>query len=75
MGGGRKGGWVVAYVAGVGGTSEGWGGAFGATRRFGAEEGSYGERDTGATTLSFASHALGKANLPGGFVSSSSTTE
>ncbi len=32
-----------------------------------AEDGSYGELDTGATTLSFASHEMGKANLPGGF--------
>ncbi len=33
-----------------------------------AEDGSYGEIDTGTTTLSFASHEMGRANLPGGFV-------
>ena len=34
------------------------------SRRFVAEDGRYGEFETGATTLSFASHDLGKANLP-----------
>ena len=61
-------GYVIAYVADVDATIEWWERAFGLSRRFVAEDGSYGELDTGATTLSFASHEMGKANLPGGFV-------
>ena len=60
-------GYVIAYVADVDATIEWWERAFGLGRRFVAEDGSYGELDTGATTLSFASHEMGKANLPGGF--------
>lgn len=60
-------GYVIAYVADVEATIEWWERAFGLSRRFVAEDGSYGELDTGATTLSFASHEMGKANLPGGF--------
>jgi lactoylglutathione lyase len=60
-------GYVIAYVADVEATIEWWERAFALGRRFVAEDGSYGELDTGATTLSFASHAMGKANLPGGF--------
>ena len=40
--------------------------AFGLTRRFLHESGTYGELDTGATTLAFAAHELGDGNLPGG---------
>jgi catechol 2,3-dioxygenase-like lactoylglutathione lyase family enzyme len=61
-------GYVIAYVADVEATIEWWERAFGLSRRFVAEDGSYGELATGATTLSFASHEMGKANLPGGFV-------
>jgi lactoylglutathione lyase len=60
-------GYVIAYVADVDATIEWWERSFGFSRRFVAEDGSYGELDTGATTLSFASHELGKANLPDGF--------
>jgi catechol 2,3-dioxygenase-like lactoylglutathione lyase family enzyme len=41
--------------------------AFGLTRRFVADDGSYGELDSGAVTLSFASESLGEQNLPNGF--------
>jgi catechol 2,3-dioxygenase-like lactoylglutathione lyase family enzyme len=61
-------GYVIPYVADVEATIEWWERAFGLTRRFVAEDGSYGELDTGATTLSFASHELGRGNLPDGFV-------
>ena len=56
-------GYVIAYVADVDATIEWWERAFGLGRRFVAEDGSYGELDTGATTLSFASHEMAKANL------------
>ena len=41
--------------------------AFGLRRRFVHESG-YGELETGETTLSFASHELGKSNLPDGYI-------
>jgi lactoylglutathione lyase len=40
--------------------------AFGLTRRFVADDGSYGELDTGATGLAFASEGLGEGNFDGG---------
>ncbi len=42
--------------------------AFGLRRRFLHESGTYGELDTGETTLGFAAHELGDANFPGGHV-------
>jgi catechol 2,3-dioxygenase-like lactoylglutathione lyase family enzyme len=41
--------------------------AFGLRRRFLHESGGYGELDTGATTLAFASHEVAQSNLAGGF--------
>lgn len=42
--------------------------AFGIPRRFLHESGTYGELDTGATTLAFAAHELGDMNFAGGHV-------
>lgn len=42
--------------------------AFGLKRRFLHASGTYGELDTGETTLSFAAHELGDMNFPGGHV-------
>ena len=42
--------------------------AFGLKRRFLHESGTYGELDTGTTTLAFAAHELGDGNFPGGHV-------
>lgn len=42
--------------------------AYGIGRRFLSDCGDYGELDTGATTLAFASHAVGDTNLSGGHV-------
>ena len=42
--------------------------AFGFTRRFLHESGTYGELETGDTTLSFAAHELGEMNFKGGHV-------
>lgn len=42
--------------------------AFGFSRRFLHESGTYGELETGATTLSFAAHELGEMNFEGGHV-------
>ena len=40
--------------------------AFGLKTRFLHESGTYGELETGATTLSFAAHELGDGHFPGG---------
>jgi catechol 2,3-dioxygenase-like lactoylglutathione lyase family enzyme len=42
--------------------------AFGLRTRFLHESGTYGELETGGTTLAFADHALGDSGLPGGHV-------
>ena len=42
--------------------------AFDLRRKFLHESGTYGELDTGETTLSFAAHALGDMNFAGGHV-------
>lgn len=49
--------------------------AFGLKRHFLHESGDYGELETGATTLAFASLALGQANLPQGFVAASESKQ
>ncbi|WP_342245571.1 VOC family protein [Pseudomonas sp. OTU5201] len=61
-------GYTIAYVSDVRSTLEFFGLAFGLPARFLHESGDYGELDTGATTLAFASHELGDMNLPGGHV-------
>ncbi len=48
--------------------------AFDLKRRFLHESGTYGELDTGETTLSFAAHALGESNFAGGHVRASEST-
>jgi lactoylglutathione lyase len=47
--------------------------AFGFSKRFIDESGTYGELDTGETTLSFASHSLGTTNLTDGYISADSS--
>ena len=49
--------------------------AFGLKRRFLHESGDYGELETGTTTLAFASLALGRANLPRGYVAASESSQ
>jgi lactoylglutathione lyase len=49
--------------------------AFGFPRRFLHESGDYGELETGATTLAFASHELGAMNLPSGFVAANKSAQ
>ncbi|MBO9531550.1 MAG: VOC family protein [Solirubrobacteraceae bacterium] len=58
--------WVIAYVPDVPAAIECYGEAFGLSQRFVAPDGSYGELDTGATVLAFASDQLGDGNFPGG---------
>ena len=47
--------------------------AFGFRRRFLHESGSYGELDTGETTLAFAAHSLGEMHFPDGYIAASSS--
>jgi len=51
-------GYIIHYVENVGETIEFYEAAFGCARRFITPEGDYGELDTGATTLAFASFEL-----------------
>jgi lactoylglutathione lyase len=49
--------------------------AFGLARRFLHESGTYGELETGATTLAFAAHELGETHFPGGHVAAHSAAQ
>jgi len=60
-------GYTIIYVPDVLASVEFFEKAFGLTRRFVHESG-YGELDTGATVLAFATHELGASNLPDGYV-------
>jgi lactoylglutathione lyase len=61
-------GYTIVYVSDVDASLSFFEQAFGLPRRFLHESGTYGELDTGATTLSFAAHALGDMNFAGGHV-------
>jgi lactoylglutathione lyase len=59
--------YTIIYVPDVEATIAWYETVFGLERRFVAEDGSYGELQTGSVTLSFASEELGEKNLPGGY--------
>ncbi len=61
-------GYAIIYVPDVGASISFFERAFGLSRRFLHESGSYGELDTGETTLAFAAHELGDSNYAGGHV-------
>jgi lactoylglutathione lyase len=61
-------GYTIIYVPDVPASLTFFENAFGLRRRFLHESGTYGELDTGETTLAFASHALGEMNMPSGYV-------
>ena len=61
-------GYTIVYVPDVSASLDFFEKAFGLQRRFLHESGTYGELDTGQTTLSFAAHQLGDSNFPGGHV-------
>lgn len=61
-------GYTIIYVPDVEASLAFYESAFGLRRRFLHESGTYGELDTGATTLAFASHDLGEMNFPAGYV-------
>lgn len=64
-------GYTIVYVPDVAASLAFFESAFGLPRRFLHESGTYGELDTGATTLAFAAHALGDHNFAGGHVRAS----
>jgi predicted enzyme related to lactoylglutathione lyase len=59
-------GWTIVYVPDVTASIEFYEQAFGLSRRFIADDGSYGELDTGSTTLSFSAYSMADSHLPGG---------
>jgi len=60
-------GYTIVYVASVADALAFYESAFGFATRFLHESGGYGELDTGATVLAFASHELGAAHFPAGY--------
>ncbi|WP_347250878.1 VOC family protein, partial [Zoogloea sp.] len=57
--------YTILYVSDVPASLGFFEAAFGMTRKFLHESGTYGELETGETTLSFAAHELGDMNFPG----------
>ena len=68
-------GYTIIYVPHVAESLKFFERAFGLSRRFLHESGDYGELETGETTLAFASHELGNANFPAGFVAASESSK
>lgn len=68
-------GYTIVYVPDVAASLAFFEEAFGLQRKFLHESGTYGELDTGDTTLSFAAHELGDMNFPGGHVHASSSPQ
>ena len=62
-------GYTIYYVADVTEALSFFEKAFDMKRRLLTDELDYGELDTGATVLAFASHELGKTNFSGGYIS------
>jgi lactoylglutathione lyase len=68
-------GYTIVYVADVAASLEFFERAFGIERRFLHDSGTYGELETGATTLSFAVHATARENLGRSYVAADASTE
>ena len=68
-------GYTIVYVPDVAASLAFFETAFGFKTRFMHESATYGELDTGATTLSFASHALGDSHFAGGMVRASESAK
>lgn len=58
--------WVIVYVPEIARALSVYEEAFGLTRKFLTPNETYGELDTGVTTLAFAHDDLGPSNFPGG---------
>ena len=68
-------GYTILYVPNVAASLEFFEKAFGLKTRFLHESGTYGELETGSTTLSLAAHELGDGNFPGGHVRASESPQ
>lgn len=68
-------GYTIVYVPDVAASLDFFERAFGLKRRFLHESGTYGELETGETTLSFAAHELAQTNLPGGYIPASGAAQ
>ena len=68
-------GYTIIYVSDVAASLAFFETAFGFARRFLHESGDYGELDTGATTLAFASHVLGAMHFPSGYVAANASVQ
>jgi lactoylglutathione lyase len=68
-------GYTIVYVPDVASSLQFFQRAFGIAQKFLHEGGDYGELDTGATTLAFASHALGAMHFPVGHVRASESAQ
>ncbi|MEC5164123.1 MULTISPECIES: VOC family protein [unclassified Janthinobacterium] len=66
-------GYTIVYVPDVAASLSFYETAFGLPRRFLHDSGTYGELETGATTLAFAAHELGELNFPAGHVRASAS--
>ncbi|MEA5443933.1 VOC family protein [Cyanobium gracile] len=67
-------GYTILYVADVASSLRFYERAFGFKQRFLHESGTYGELETGETTLLFAAHELGIVNFPGGHIRANEST-
>jgi lactoylglutathione lyase len=63
--------YTIIYVPDVSASLTFYERAFGFSRRFLHESGTYGELETGETTLAFAAHELADSNFPTGHVAAS----
>jgi len=68
-------GYTIVYVPDVAASLAFFERAFGFPRRFLHESQTYGELDTGDTTLSFAAHELGAMNFSSGHIEASSSAK
>jgi lactoylglutathione lyase len=68
-------GYTIVYVTDVTASLIFFERAFGLVTRFLHESKDYGELETGATTLAFATHALGASNLPKGYVAADTSLQ
>jgi len=60
-------GWVIVYVPDVEAAIAFYEQSFGMVRKFVAPDASFGELNSGETTLAFATEGLGESNFEGGF--------
>ena len=60
-------GWVIVYVPDVEAALAFYEQSFGMVRKFVAPDASFGELNSGETTLAFAAEGLGESNFEGGF--------